>query len=130
MTPDIVIIATALADVLARENVLLDALDLHGATTLLAGKQGALDDFARALAGMTSPSVQEALRVKPAIERLRAVSAENRRLLERGMAVQSRLVGLIAAALPKAMDTAPRYGARGGMARPVTMRPVAFSASA
>ena len=79
---------------------------------------------------MPTPAPEAARRLKAEIERLAALAAENKRLLERGLMVQGRLVGLIAAALPKALDCAPRYGARGAFLREATMRPVALSASA
>ena len=104
--------ASALAGILEAENAALRALDFPTATALLADKQ-------RALAAMTGapPPPHAALR------RVQLAAAENRALLERAIAVQARVVGIVTrAARPK-----PRfYSARGYATGPSRAAPLCF----
>lgn len=110
--------ATALADALDRENAALVALDLAGAAALLEAKQAAADAFAAAQTAMSTPAPPRDL-----AERLRDLADANRRLLERAIRVQGRVLAMVAQALPK--PPAPRYGATGmlagGAVAPVVM---------
>jgi hypothetical protein len=119
--------ATVLADVLERENRLLAALDLAGAAAMLADKQ-------RAVAGFTAATERVRKAPPPAAQRaglaaigrrLARLAGDNRRLLERGMAAQSRLVAVFARAVRTAPTPAGRYGARGTLS--VAARPLALS---
>ncbi len=114
--------AAALADTLARENAALAALDLGAAAALLAEKRAATDTFVRAQAEPSGPPDAEQRRLA---ERLCRLAEDNRRLLERGIRVQGRVLGLVTKALPK--PPAPRYGASGAMAR-AAMAPMMMSA--
>lgn len=104
--------ATRLADVLARENAALGALDLRGAASLLAEKQDAADMFRATLAG--AGAVQDA-RLAGAAERLHALANENRALLEHAITLQTRVIGIVAHA-SRPLLAAPRYAATGRMA--------------
>jgi hypothetical protein len=103
-----------LAEALRAENEALQALDLARAASLTGAKMQATDAFAAAYAAATKtgaravgPMHQTASELA---ERLQSLSAENRRLLERAIAIQSRVIETIAgAALPK--QAAPGYGA-------------------
>lgn len=144
--------ATRLADLLAQENAALVALDLPRAAALLAQKQAAAERFAAArsaivpsrsalsrsaptdLAPTGSVSIHPAPTgpvpagsVQAALARLRDVGEQNRRLLERGIAIQGDVIGLIADALHKSGDPS-RYAATGAPDRRV--QPVAFALSA
>lgn len=113
---------TRLADLLAQENAALAALDLPRAVALLREKQDAARSFAAAQ--QAAPAEGTA---SPVAARLRDLAEQNRRLLERGIAIQGEVIGLIAAALPKAAGP-PRYAATGAPA--CGGRPVAFTLSA
>jgi len=112
--------ATRLADVLARENAALAALDLAAAAAMLAEKQHAGTEFALAWQ-RASPleAVGDGQTVVALARRLKEASVENRRLLERGIAVQGRVLAAVARAVPRALAVhgPARYGA-GGTAPP------------
>ncbi len=122
--------AASLAALLEQENRLLEALDLAAAAALLPAKQTATDAFVRAqahakLRGGIPPAGREA-----AISlgtHLRTLAAENRRLLERGLAAQGRVIAVIARAVRTHPLMAPRYGASGAFAGPRTPTPLAIS---
>ena len=98
-----------LASTLEAENAALRALNLPAAAALLAEKQAATDAFNAVRIG-TPPVRSEALR--DAAHWLTSLAEENRRLLERAIYVQTRVLGVIAnAARPR--NQAPRYGRSG-----------------
>jgi flagellar biosynthesis/type III secretory pathway chaperone len=119
MTPALIDAVGRLADTIARENAALDALDLTAAAGMLAEKNAAIAAFTAAddLAQRTGPYMlagrQREETLKQA-ERLRTVTAENKRLLERAIAVQGRVIGTVVAA---AKPAAQRYGAQGSLHR-------------
>jgi hypothetical protein len=119
-------VATAgrLAGVLRRENIALAALDFAQVAGLLAEKRGATEAFTLAQAASGMPDHRPEM--IEAATRLRDLAAENRRLLERAIAVQSRVIGIIARAMPPAPT--PRYAASGALTR--APRPIAFALSA
>ncbi len=119
MTHDLTEAAEHLAAVLARENAALAALDLRGAAGMLAEKQQAAAAFVAAQPGGRTPSTELA-------QRLRGLAQENRARLEHAVAVQRRIIGIIARAI-RGTAPAPRYGATGAMA---AGRPVAITLSA
>ena len=126
MTPafaDLAAAGAALADLLERENRLLAALDLAAAAALLPEKTRCAAAFtaAQAHAGAV-PAGMQAL-----AGRLRGLAAENRQLLERGIAAQGRVIAVIARAVRKQPATAPRYGASGRFAGMRTPAPLAIS---
>jgi hypothetical protein len=60
--------------------------------------------------------------------RLAGLAAENRRLLERALTVQRRVIGALAQAVPRALEAAPRYDAGGGIAGRARPPPVVLAA--
>jgi len=123
MSPAQIDAAIRLADALARENEALAALDLPRAAGMLADKQRAADAFfaAQTLLPDSAPGTP----AREVAVRLGMLAEENRRLLERAIVVQERVIGTLAHAVrPKALG----YGARGG--RTVASRPGAIALSA
>jgi hypothetical protein len=111
--------AQHLADTLTLENAALAALDLKRAGAMLAGKQRAVTAFTTALAGT---SLDEDSR--PMATRLRALTDENKTLLERAIAAQGRVMAVFAQAVARP----PGYG--GPCGRPSAERPVPFALAA
>ncbi len=115
MSVELIAAGVRLADALEQENAALAALDLRGAAAMLDTKQQALAAFTAA--GLHPGSATRANADLLALAwRLDAAAAANRQLLERGIAVQSRVLAVIAGAAPRAR--APRYGAGGRIAAP------------
>ncbi len=131
MSKDLVASAVRLGDLLARENTALAALDLSGAAAMLAEKQEAAAGFALACerAGADAEGASlPAPELAALARRLDAAAAENRRLLERAVVVQGRVIATVARAVPRALAAAaPRYGAGGGAAPPARPAALAFS---
>lgn len=129
MTPDPIEAAERLATVLQRENAALAAMDLHGAAVLLPEKQAAAATLLEALAAphppQPRPLADPAAPLAPHLALLADLANENRRRLEHAIAVQGRVIGLIARALRNAAPPTPRYGATGQVAAcrppPVTL---------
>ncbi len=109
---------SALVETLEAENSALAVLDLPKVGGMLARKQRALADLAAATANKTSHDAADRM-----ARRLQALALENKRLLERAIAAQGRVIEVVARAA--AATEAPRgYGnERGG-------RPTAFALSA
>jgi hypothetical protein len=110
-----------LCDLLAQENDALAAFDLKSATALVAEKQLAID------AVLTVPAAPVA---REDAARLKQLILENKRLLERAMVVQDRVLGCIARAMPRAMGQEGRYGANGASRTARALPPMALSARA
>ncbi len=107
---------TRLAEALRLENEALAALDLARAASLATAKMQASDAFAAATAAASKTGTRalgdERETTAALAARLQTLGAENRRLLEHAIALQSRVIETIAgAALPRA--AAPGYGAMG-----------------
>lgn len=120
MTTALIDAAVALADTLARENHALAALDLARAVALLEEKTRATASFAAANAQAAASGLSEPERARIAAQigsRLQALAGDNKRLLERALMVQKRVLGTIAQAAPAAVARTPRYTAKGGLAR-------------
>ena len=106
-----------LADALLAENQALQRLDMPGAAGLSGAKMRATDAFAAAFVAASKVGVRpegDAQRegARDMAARLEALGAENKRLLQRAITVQSRVIETIAAAaLPRAAN--PVYGAAG-----------------
>lgn len=105
-----------LVDALLAENAALGALDLPRAAGLATAKMQAADAFAAAFAAMRKLGIRvegpHRARAAALTERLQLLTEENRRLLERAISVQSRVIETIAgAALPRQGGGA--YGAAG-----------------
>lgn len=106
MTQNTPLEVTRLADILAAENAALAAFDLGGAAALLDAKTRAAAAFQAARATWPDPDA-----VSTPLLRL---AEENRRLLQRAITVQGRVIELVARAIPRAMQQAAGcYGARG-----------------
>ncbi|HEX3347083.1 MAG TPA: hypothetical protein VHS58_03155 [Acetobacteraceae bacterium] len=118
--------AEALADVLARENALLAAVDLAGAARMVQEKHAAAEAFAQA--SKVSPPERDAAARRLA-HRLRALADENRALLERAIDVQRRVIGTIARAAT-VPSPSHRYGATGAATASRKVVPVALLARA
>lgn len=106
--------AAALADVLRQENHALLHNDLPTAGRLLTRKQDvvrAFTDAARAAPGAPVPHVAR---------ELPELAETNRRLLERAMAVQRQVIGLVARSATGAGAPAGRYGRTGAHLRAPT----------
>ena len=101
-----------LADVLAVENAALRAVDIRRAAAMLGRKQAAL----AALTSATAAGPEQRAAMQAAVGRLRSLAEENRRLLERAIEVQSRVLGVLAGVARRAR--APGYGRSGAYATP------------
>jgi hypothetical protein len=133
MTAPLLHAAEALADILAAENAALATLDIRAAAPLLPAKRQAADAFAGAharLAAAGPPDATTRTLLQATAQRLGTLAEENRRLLERALAVQTRVMDVIAQAVPRASTQAPRYGAQGALVGHHTALPVAIAASA
>ncbi len=109
MKPGLIAAAIRLADVLQTENAALTALNMPAAARLLGEKIAAADAFEAARAGGVAPAQQGEL--DQLGRQLMQLGLENRRLLERAMAVQSRVIATVArAARATAGRAAPGYG--------------------
>jgi hypothetical protein len=127
MSKDATRAAEGLAELLARENAALAAMDLPSATALVEAKRAAAEAFVAAQAKAVSSG---AVAVPDVVRRLGELASENRLLLERAMAVQQRVLAIIAEAAPRVSAVAPRYGAAGGLVGARTALPIAIAASA
>jgi hypothetical protein len=121
MIRDLEAAAERLAAVLARENAALDDLDLGRAGGMLAEKQQAAAALAAAQPGAGVPPAELA-------QRLLKLAQENRLKLEHAIAVQRRIIGIVAGAV-RGTPPAPRYGATGAIAAG-RMTPFTLSARA
>ena len=117
--------AQRLVDLLQKENEALKRLDFPAAVALVAAKEAALADLTKPPATPMAPAplapaplAPAPLAPAPLARRLVALAAENRSLLERAIAVQTRIVQIIArAAVPP--PATMRYNGYGGRtARP------------
>ena len=120
MTQDLAKAAGVLAETLAAENQALAALDYRRAVTLLDAKRSAAEAFATA--------AQAQRMTADVVTRLRDLAAENKRLLERAVMVQGRVIGAVVRAIPKVTGGVPRYGAGGAFTGNTRIRPMALSA--
>jgi hypothetical protein len=115
MSNDMIAAGTLLAETLEAENAALSALDLPLAAGMLADKQRAVADLAAALVAPASRDAAERM-----ARRLQALAVENRRLLERAMAAQGRVIEVVARAAASA--TAPTgYGSARAAGRPAAL---------
>ena len=116
--------ANRLAEVLEQENTALEAMDLPRAMALLPEKEAAF-------AALTAAGGSDHPGMSPVAERLNRLATENRRLLERAMTVQQRVIGIVAQAAAEAAAE-PAYGVTGGIPGRSSghVRPVAVSTRA
>ena len=133
MTPELIAAAVPLADTLAQENKALAALDLPRAAGMLDAKTRAMEAFvaAQALAAARVQAANSQEEVEQLAARLRHLAQENKRLLEHAIAVQGRVIGLVAqAAAPASGRGDARYGSNGSLTRGKRAGGIAFSARA
>jgi hypothetical protein len=122
MSMELIAAASLLADTLTAENAALMALDLPRAASMLTDKQCALTGFLAALDVERSAARPAA--IEPLLaRRLQTLSEANRTLLEQAIAVQGRVIGVIArAALPAvAPSSYSAHGSSGHLARPTAL---------
>lgn len=113
--PGLMAAAVRLADVLATENAALAALNMTAAARLLPEKIAAADAFAAVQAEAFKASAgRSRAELETLARRLRDLTAENRRLLERAMRVQGRVIETVARAarITAERAAAPAYGRR------------------
>ena len=125
--------AAALAAILTEENTALATIDLPRAAQLVPAKRRATDAFTAAhahLAATGRPDGTARAALANAATQLRDLAAENRRLLDRALATQSRVLDIIAQAVPRASTQAPRYNPTGALVGRSHALPVAITASA
>ena len=100
--------ATRLVDILQAENTELQAMDFKAAGRLLTAKQAATAELTAAQAAtLYAPAGMRQL-----AQRLNELADENRRLLERAIAVQRRVLGTVVRAAQTA-TAEPQYGPAG-----------------
>jgi hypothetical protein len=123
-TPPLIDAALALAETLERENRALQAVDIKCAVALLADKQAAATSFTAAQAAPASLTAKQVALAREVATRLDQATAENKRLLERAITVQARVIAALASAVPAALPV-QGYGATGqrtGRAPPLALR--------
>lgn len=133
MTDPVHLAAAELADVLEAENAALRSMDLPRAIAQVPLKEARADRLRLALSGIgpeRSGRPPETLVDSRAMAtRLQALAVENRRLLERAIGVQGRLIAILARAAPL-----PPIGygdaARRGTGNRRSMAPMALCARA
>lgn len=128
MNTSVIDAAMRLADILARENAALQAMDIKAVTALLTDKAQALAAFTAA--GEAAAGVPHALRPKAETlaRNLRDLVHENRRQLDIALQVQGRVLGAIArVAAQQTKQITPRYGGGGS---PTSSHPAAIAISA
>ena len=133
MMQSLIIAGVRLADALREENEALSRLDLPRAATLADVKIRASDAFAAAFAATAKtgarPQGTERATTDALQTRLKDLGAENRRLLERAISVQSRVIETIAgAAIPASRPTT--YGMAGHRVAPRPTPAIALTSRA
>lgn len=114
MSKPLIVTARRLADLLDRENTALRSMNLRGATTLLAEKSAVVAELS-AFVAPTGDSFDPDLRAMA--RRLDALAQENRRLLQRAIVAQKRVISIIVrAAIAASAGTS--YGIPGRPPRP------------
>jgi hypothetical protein len=140
MHKDLIEPVEVLNGVLAEENALLDALDLPAAVKLLGRKRDAVAALQTTLAGWKAApepnapepdapelSAEDAEKLQDSMQRLATLSHENRVAIERGLALQTRLIQTIARAVPRARaQEAPVYQPNGTQLPPRPPEAYAF----
>lgn len=113
MTNDLAELTDRLSAVLAEETGLLDALNLSAAGGLLTRKRDAVAALQAAMSGGAAAIVREpedAATLRASVRHMAEQADANRAAIERGLALQMRLIEAIAQAVPRARATeAPVY---------------------
>jgi hypothetical protein len=130
MTENLAELADRLSQVLEEETGLLDALDLPAAGSLLSRKRDAVAALQGAMSsGHTAPKLdgEQADALRCSVMRMAQLADANRAAIERGLALQMRLMHAIAQAVPRARATeAPIYQPDGRQAAPRPPEPYAY----
>jgi hypothetical protein len=130
MAETLIELTDRLSDVLTEENALLDALDLRGAVGLLGRKRdavAALQETVSSDIAATEFNPDESERLRESMHRLLELGQANRAALERGLALQIRLIQTIAQAVPRARALdAPVYQPNGSQLPPRPPEAYAF----
>jgi hypothetical protein len=117
MMDTLLIAGQRLAEALRAENEALAALDLPRAAEMAAVKLQASDAFAAACAAAQQtgarPAQGERATAEQLANNLQHLGEENRRLLERAIAIQARVIETIAGAAIPRTGAAPGYGPAG-----------------
>jgi hypothetical protein len=113
MPKPVVMMAQRLADVLDRENDALRAMDLRRAITLLPEKTVAIAELSAVHDAAFDPNPE----LISMAARLDGLAQENRRLLERAIGAQQRVIGIVLRAAAS-VTVAPNYGMQGRCAKP------------
>lgn len=115
MIKDLITSANLLAETLEAENEALSVLDLPRAGAMLERKRRALADLA---AAQSSPASRDP--AERVARRLQALAIENKRLLERAICAQGRVISVVARAGAPAMAPT-NYGAARPAGRPAAL---------
>jgi len=131
MTSELLAAGEALAELLEAENRALIARELDAVPHRTAAKSAALARFqdarSAAVAGGASADMGRLPAVEAMLRRLDGAAAENRRLLERAIAVQGRILDIVTSAMKA--PTAP-YRPAGRQPGPCSVAPMVICASA
>jgi hypothetical protein len=125
MAKSLILAAHDLADLVEQENAALRSMDMRGAAMLLAKKAVAVRELAALCEASGTVSHPD---LRAATNRLDTLALENRRLLERAIVAQRRVIGIIARAAVAAAAAGPAYIAPGRPPRPT--RPMTLSTRA
>ncbi len=115
MSQDLMTAGGLLAATLEAENAALATLDLPRAAGMLADKQRAVAELA---AVQTAPAPNAA--AERMARRLQGLAIENKRLLERAIAAQGRVIGVVARAAAQSVAPAG-YGSARAAERPTAL---------
>jgi hypothetical protein len=127
MTTELLDAAALMAATLKAENAALAALDIGAAVRVYPRKRDAMAALTRAHA-TANPTAEQREQAQVLTRALFDLTSENRRLLERALTVQGRIMRTLARAAPRAFAPTSRYRADGRIAGP--NRPLAFALSA
>jgi hypothetical protein len=127
MTTELLDAAAAMAETLQAENAALASLDIGASVRMYARKRDAMAALTAARA-TANPSAEQRQQATTLTRTLLDLTNENKRLLERALYVQGRIMRTLARAVPRALAPASRYRADGRIAAPY--RPLAFALSA
>jgi hypothetical protein len=121
-----------LARILQAENDALLASDIPRATALAGEKREAVEQFIAARAKAQTGALRSAgAEIRSLAAQLPELAEQNRQLLARAMAVQTRIIGMIAGVAAQTEQAKGlRYTGCGATRRTSSVRPVALSARA
>ena len=130
MFEELGVLTERLSEVMEEENMLLDDLDLAGAAGLLARKRDAVAALQGAVAAFDRTAglpEEQATALRHSVERMQTLAEMNRTAIERGVALQMRVIQAIATAVPRARAAeAPVYQPDGSKAPPRPPEAYAF----